>query len=76
VTDASGSIALDTSVVGIKNISVAVGDKAGNQTGKTASYSIIYGFKGLLGPYSPAKINKAGSSIPLKWHIPMLQARW
>lgn len=32
-----------------------------------ATFTIIYGFNGLLNPYSPTKVNKAGSSIPLKW---------
>lgn len=68
VTDPSGSIALDTSTVGSKTISVTAEDNAGNSATATFSYKVIYGFKGLLSPYAaPPKDFKAGSSIPLKW---------
>ncbi len=71
-TPASGTIPVDTSSVGTgETVTAPAGtamDNAGNSSATvSASYSVIYAFKGLLDPYSPTKVNKAGSSIPLKW---------
>jgi len=59
---------IDTASVGSKSFEVWAEDNAENTATKTVSYSVIYGFNGLLSPYvGPPKAFKLGSSIPLKW---------
>ena len=62
----SGS-AIDTGTIGSQTFTVTATDNAGNETVETVTYTVIYGFFGLLDPYSPTKVYKAGSTIPLKW---------
>jgi hypothetical protein len=66
-TVASGS-PIDTATVGPKAFTVTATDKAGNEASVTVTYTVKYGFKGLLAPYqAPPKAFKINSSIPLKW---------
>ena len=73
VPPTTGTIPIDTSSVGTgQTLTVPVGtavDNAGNESlAVTATYSVQYGFSGLLSPYVvPPKAFKISSSIPLKW---------
>ena len=58
---------IDTGTVGAKTFTVTATDNAGNTATKTVTYTVIYGFNGLLSPYEETKAFKIGSSIPLKW---------
>lgn len=60
--------ALDTSTTGTHSFTVTAADYAMNSITKTVTYSVAYGFSGLLPPYAaPPRAFKIGSSIPLKW---------
>jgi hypothetical protein len=59
---------IETGTLGTKTFTVTATDKAGNERTVTVTYSVWYGFRGLLPPYQPAPRSfKVGSSIPLKW---------
>jgi hypothetical protein len=72
VPPSTGTISIDTSSVGTgKILTIAAGtavDVAGNESlAVEVTYSVQYGFNGLLPPYTALKAFKIGSSIPLKW---------
>ncbi|HEX8070063.1 MAG TPA: pectinesterase family protein [Pyrinomonadaceae bacterium] len=64
-TVASGS-AFDTATVGGKVFGVSATDLAGNTAGASVNYTVGYKL-GLL--YDPNKVNKAGSTVPVKLQL-------
>ncbi len=70
-TAPSGS-AIDTVSVGTKSFTVTASDNAGNAKTVTATYSVIYNFRGLFAPVdNPPVVNvaKAGSALPVKFSL-------
>jgi hypothetical protein len=72
-TPASGSVALDTSSVGAKTLTIpAATDLAGNTfAAQTVTYSVLYNFGGFLPPIGVpgAGLFKLGSTVPVKFQL-------
>ena len=73
-TDPSGTLALDTSSVGPKSVTVTAKDNVGHEVSATCAYSVIFDFTGFLPPIDnpvTGKMNgvKAGSSVPVKFKL-------
>lgn len=73
---ASGSVAVDTSFVGIRTVTRTATDNVGNQTTKSCSTAVQYMYSGLLQPINPdgSSIFKAGSTVPVKFSLTNAQA--
>ena len=70
-TPDSGTIALDTSTVGPKTVTITSVDLAGNETTKTVNYRVVYSFLGILQPINTdgSSVFKLGSTIPVKFQL-------
>ncbi|WP_102126511.1 PxKF domain-containing protein [Deinococcus planocerae] len=63
---------IDTASVGSKTFTVTATDRAGNTTNQTATYNVIYPFRGFLQPVDnlpTVNTVKAGSSVPVKFSL-------
>lgn len=63
---AAGASPLDTATVGAKTFTVNTTDEAGNQTTKTVGYTVGYALAPL---YDDDKVNKSGSTVPVKLQL-------
>lgn len=70
-TPDSGTIALDTSTVGPKTVTISSRDLAGNETTKVVNYTVIYSFLGILQPINTdgSSVFKLGSTVPVKFQL-------
>ncbi|MGE5832433.1 MAG: OmpL47-type beta-barrel domain-containing protein, partial [Methanomicrobiales archaeon] len=73
IASVTGTIPIGSSIptdgIGPHTFSVTAIDNAGNEDEKSMSYQIVYDYGGLLPPIKDGKINKQGSTIPVKFQL-------
>jgi hypothetical protein len=62
---------IDTASLGTKAYNIQAGDKAGNNASKTARYSVVYNYSGIMSPISPDGTSsfKLGKSVSVQFKL-------